>query len=444
MTSRQYLSSGAVLALVTLAVVWPSLGYEWHWDDLHLLRVHSAREIGGAFLGTWDPDGVETKGLRPLTLLFNDARARLFGEWTYGHRLLLVGLFSLYLTQLASLARRLGTPWYLGLGAGILTLAAKNSLYHVVWIADGIHLVPALFFTGAVHALFGFVDSGRPVRAVVSALCLLGALAAREDALALFPIAIGLGFFYLWIHDRPWNDYVRLARYGLLLFLGFLAFWTWRLIVVPSAPNFRMNLGVFTGPPRLFDWTICLSGQGGLAPWLFRAGGLALVAVAWRLPRLDRRRAYLWLALAAFACVPGAVIARPNLLLFPVSFYAIFVAITVADLARRSWTGALVCLVALVLAAGASVRASRLEQRSAHAMSYDKIFHDWFGLYSQKPFTSIPPARRARVAASLARLGIVDGTFDFTAWERDLRAQGRVGFIDDGRPFMPARRFLSP
>lgn len=444
-TLRQTVVCAAVFMAVGLAIGWRSLAYDWHWDDLHLVRVYTGPEIVGSFFGTWDPDGIETKGLRPLTVLFNDARARLFGEWTLGHRVFLIALFSGYLTALGALACRLGAPWWAALAAGVLTLCAKNSYYHFIWIADGIHLVPAVFFVAAAHVLLRYLDTGRTRLGVLSGLLLLLALAAREDALALYGVVVLIGAAYLWFADAAREAYWRLARYVAILFGTFLPFWTWRLLVVPRAPNFRANYGVLTQPLTMVRWTVSLSGQADGWWVAFSAGALLLVAAAFvMLSRDERRRSLLWLLLAIVACLPGAVIARANLLLFPVSFYALFVVMTIAYLAPRSRVIGVAGALALVAAASLGVRASRLEQWSVHSRSTDKIAHDWFGLYSKARFTSIPPERLARTKESLARFGIVDETFDFAAWEQDLRRRHRVGFVDDDDAFVPERKFLTP
>lgn len=444
LTLWQTLLCGAVFIVVGLAVGWRSLAYEWQFDDLHLVRAYSAHEIAGAFTGTWDPDGVETKGLRPLTLLFNDARTRAFGEWTLGHRVFLLVLFAAYLVGLSAIAARFGARWWVGLVAGVLTLCAKNSYYHFLWIADGIHLVPALFFVGAVWALLAYLDSGIARPAGASAALLLLALAAREDALALYGVAMLLGLAYLWFNGRLLDHYARLVRYGVLLFATFLPFWVWRLAVVPRAPNFRANTAVITQPIRMFRWTVSLAGQQDASQLLFLLGAVVLTISTLSLRQEDRRRSLLWLLVSAVACVPGAVYARTNLLLFPVSFYALFVVSTLAALAGTSRVRLTAAALVLTLAAAVSVRASQLEQLSQHSMSTEKIFHDWFGVYSQWRFASIPPARLARTKASLAALGIVDEHFDSTQFEEQLRAQHRVGFVDDGRPFIPERKFLTP
>ena len=432
------------LAAVALCVGWRSVGYEWHWDDLHLIRPHSAAEVAKSFVGTWDPDNIETKGFRPGTVVFNDVRARLFGESVRAHRVFLVLLFSIYLVSLGALVGRLGGPWWVGLLAGILTLCSKNSFYHYVWISDGIHLVPALSFVAAAHLLLAYLDRGARSPAALSAALMLLGLAAREDALALYPVLVVIGFVYLRLFGRPREGYVRLARYAGLLAVTFLPFWVWRLAMVPSAPNFRVNHLVVDGLLTHLHWTVCLSGQAGTAPTWFVLGFAVLLVTAMLLPPAQRLHSLMWLALAAITCLPGAVRVRANLLLFPISFYAIFVVLIVAGIGRRSRPAASIAVVILGIAAGVSAGASRLEQLSLHPMSSDHIFRDWQAVHSRIRFSSIPPDRERGVRAALARFGIVDDTFDFKRWERDLRQQGRVGVIEDGGAFVPEKYFLTP
>jgi hypothetical protein len=443
MTARLVFSM-AVFAAVALAVGWRSLDYDWHWDDLHLIRSHSAGELARGFVSDWDPEGRETKGLRPGTILFNDARARIFGESLRAHRVFLIALFAAYLAALAALVDRVGGPWWAGLVGGIVTLCAKNSFYHYLWVSDGIHLVPALLFVGAASLLLDYLDRGRPLRGVASGLLLLLALATREDALALYLVVPLVGTASLWFSGRLRERLGRLIRYAAFLFVTFVPFWAWRVLVIPRAPNFRVNLGAFTGPLTLMDWTICLSGQADPWRWGFRTLCALLLIGLFRLPRDRRRNCLLWLAAAAAACFPGAVRTVPNLLLLPISFYAIFCAMAAGSLTRSSNVRRGVALGVWAAVTIVCVQASRLEQLSMHSNSTGKIYRDWLAIYSPLRFSSTPPRRAERVRAQLARFGVVDDTFDFDAWQEDLRERGRVGFINDGGPFIPERFFLTP
>ena len=106
-TALQFLLFVAVGTLVALS----SLHYPWHRDDLHLIRTFTTDELMLSWHQTWDFDGLESIGYRPLTVLFNHTRASLFGEVMAAHRLFLITMFAVYLVLVGLVARRLGLVW---------------------------------------------------------------------------------------------------------------------------------------------------------------------------------------------------------------------------------------------------------------------------------------------------------------------------------------------
>src|SRR3984893_1793007 len=161
--------------LVGAAISYRSLSYPWFSDDLHIVRVFSGSELRQVFTGNWDPDGIETSGYRPATILFNHARAAILDESVLAHRLFQIALVAAYLSILALIAMELR----MGLGAatfaGIFVLCTKNNWWNLVWIADGIH---------------AFV--GLPL--ILSAYLILSAMkrfALWKIALAIFFAALG-------------------------------------------------------------------------------------------------------------------------------------------------------------------------------------------------------------------------------------------------------------
>ena len=192
------------------------------------------------------------------------------------------------------------------------------------------------------------------------------------------------------------------------------------------------------------SWTIGLAGQQpAYARGISVAIAIAAVAALAAIDVPDRRRALAWLLVSLGATVIGAVEARVNLLIFPISFYAMFLASVAVPFARRG--PALRAAVALVLVTIAvlSVRASRLEQLSLHPMSTDQIYRDWSFVHGPRRAASIPAPRRERLEAKLERLGIADANFDFDTWEDEVRATGRRAPSPVGL-FLPERRFLDP
>jgi hypothetical protein len=90
MSASRILITFGLLLTVALVVGWHSLDYPMVYDDLHLIRHFSGKEIRGAFTGHWDPDEIETPGFRPFTVLFNHARYHAFGENVVAHRVFLL------------------------------------------------------------------------------------------------------------------------------------------------------------------------------------------------------------------------------------------------------------------------------------------------------------------------------------------------------------------
>src|SRR5688572_16405144 len=107
------------------------------YDDLHQIRGYTAADFAGALRGRSDPDGIETRGLRPLNMAFNHAQYTLFGESVMAHRLFLAALHTLYAAGLALIARRFGLPLPFALLAAALAMCARYSVYHYVWLVEG-------------------------------------------------------------------------------------------------------------------------------------------------------------------------------------------------------------------------------------------------------------------------------------------------------------------
>ena len=424
MDARSFFSaaSAVLFAVLGLTIAWNSLDYFWNWDDFHLVRVYSRMELLGTLAGHWDPDGLESTGLRPLTTLFNHVRALTFGDHRVLHRLFLIGLFAIYVASLGHVAVKVGgSPWVAVL-AGTTIVAAKQSYYHFTWIADGVHIFQGLFFVGAAHALIRSFEDRAHWRCVLALVFVALALTTREDSLAMFPALVLISSYVAneWARFQVPTRVLRFAG-GLLAVAG--AFWVWRWVALPGAAQFRFDALAFARVGDMMMETVWLSGEEGqeTARHVFLGiGALAVLATVFVLDVSDRRRALLWLLAAITACAIGSVEIRPNLLLFPISFYALFLAsVAVPVVQRRRW---MLVPVALVMAwmVVTSAHASRTAQLSMHPLSADQIYRDWEVVYGPLREATIPSQRRAELASKLARLGVTTPGFDFEGWEATL------------------------
>jgi len=231
------LGAFALFLLLAIAWTWPAHRWPMVFDDLHLVRTFSARELAAAWTGTWDPDGLETPGFRPLSLAFNHARAALFGERVTGHRHLLAGLFALDLALLVPLGRRLGLGAPAAVAAGLVMLFTRYSAYHLVWITDGNHLLQGLAFLLSALLLLDGLARGSRGRLAASLAVIVAGLLVREDTLAALP-ALALLAFAGPSRPRALAYSSGLAALAALL-LG------WRRLVVPAAQPLGFDLAGF-------------------------------------------------------------------------------------------------------------------------------------------------------------------------------------------------------
>ena len=422
--------------LLAIAWTWPARSWPMVFDDLHLVRTFSGSELAAAWTGHWDPDGLETPGLRPLGLAFNHARAALFDDHVIGHRHLLAGMFALTLALLVPLGRSLGLGFAASVAAGLVMLFTRYSAYHLVWITDGNHHLQGLAFLGS--ALLLLAALGRASRAGLAASLLVIALGlcVREDTLAALPALALIAFARG--PRRP------AAEYTIGLGALALALLAWRRAVVPAAQPLGLDFAGFArGIGHAFDPV----GVGGFDPasrvlshgwWMLLA--LTLAALAATRDRAAQRDAGGWALAAALACTPGLLLQRDDLLFFASLFVALMLATAWQAVwrARPSWRP----LVAIGLAwsiVGGGWTGARLAENfhpaSARAIDWNTEF-----LYGRYASARIPEERRRRVAAQLDALGVRAGEqprLRVRALITEAREAGRRRPTPDGRVFFP-------
>ena len=429
---------GAFLFFLLLAIAWtwPARRWPMVFDDLHLVRTFHGSELAAAWTGHWDPDGLETPGFRPLGLAFNHARAAVFGEHVVGHRHLLAGLFALDLALLVPLGRRLGLAAGGAVAAGLVMLFTRYSAYHLVWITDGNHLVQGLAFLVAALLVVDGIAAGSWPRLAGSLLAIAAGLCVREDTLGALP-ALAL----LALARGPRR---RAVLYTAGLGVLAVALLAWRRAVVPAAQPLGLDLGGFArAVAHAFD-PVGVDGFDLASTALARGWWVVLgLTIAGLLLARDHdgvRWALRWLVAAVLACTPGLLNQRDDLLFFPSLFVALFLATAWSAVwtARPRLRPAIVAGAAWAVIGGGwtgAVLAENFHPESARAIDWNTDF-----LYGRYAAATIPPERRARLAAQLDRLGIRAGEQPRQR-VRDLVAEskqaGRRRPDADGRVFFP-------
>jgi hypothetical protein len=436
---RSAAASFLLFSAVGLALSWPALRWPMVYDDLHLLRSFTSGERAQVWRGTWDPDGVEHAGFRPLTVHFNEARYLLFGENVAAHRLFMVVLFTLYASLLSVVAIALGAPFPAAVAAGVLLLCSRYSVYHYVWLTDGNHPLQGLFFAGAALALIAGLRRRSAPRLAASLLAFAAAVLVREDALALVPVLLLLGFIAAPGAHRPLVAFAT----GLLAVSG--ALFVFRLQAVPDAPSPGVDLRSFFVAVRRALNLVGPESFDGLSralAWTWTAAPV-LVALGLLLRRrsIDARPAFVFLASAVLACTPALTFRRDDMLFFPVSFAALFYAsglwaLSRDGLARRAAAAALFASGVLGGAYNSRAFALNFHPDSARAVRWNAQM--LYGPYAER--VTIPAERRAAVAQRLAAHGIVAAADLPSLGPRIGRARHEGPF----RPYTPGTLFSPP
>jgi hypothetical protein len=416
--------------IVGIVLAWPALRWPMVYDDLHLLRTFAPEERSRAGWGSWDPDGIEHPGLRPLTLLFNEARYRVFGENVAAHRLFLLVLFAGYASLLVRAACSLGVPEPAAVAAGVLLLCSRYSVYHYTWLTDGNHLLQGLLFAlAALCLLRGLRGPAWPWRAI-SVAAFAGAVLVREDSLALGPVLLLFGF----VAAPQWR---ALRGFAFALLAVSLALFLCRSLAVPAAPPPGLDVKGFlvaagralnlVGPESFDGISRVLALTGDAAPVL------VVAILLFRRRRIDARTPLLFLAASVLACTPALTFRRDDMLFFPVSFAALFYGSALWTLARDlpAFRAVAAMLFASSVLGGAYVSrafALNFHPDSARAIRWNAQM--LYGLYADR--ATIPSERRAALVRQLAAQGVASAA--------DLAALGsRIGVARAEGPFRPGR-----
>ena len=436
----------AVAALVLIAALLraaPSLSWPMVYDDLHLIRGYTAAELRGAWWGHWDPDGVETPGFRPLSLLFNHVRGSLLGENVVAHRVLVLVLYALFVALLVPLAGRFGAGPGTVVLAGIVLLASRHGTYHYVWITDGNHTLQGLAFAGSALLLLHGLAPPRTGRLVGSLACLAAGLLVREDTLAVLPVIVLLGYLEARRHDaRARRALAACAAAALVLAAALLLYRGW---VVPQAqPPAADVRSLLVAVAKVLNpvgtgWWDPLSRALSLGGWLVLAGLLAgllagRASVDWRGPLL-------WLGCALLACTPALTLQRDDLLFFPGVFMGLAYAHATIALARLGRAASTLAWSALAALLAASTYVGVVFAENFHPDSTRALWWNMQVLYGEfSAGANVPPARRQAALERLHRAGVREGEQprqrirDLSA---DAKAAGRRRPSPDGAVFLP-------
>jgi len=194
-----------------------------------------------------------------------------------------------------------------------------------------------------------------------------------------------------------------------------VAFMLFRAWVLPEAPPLQFNIvGMAVHSvlmflllgQRSFDWESRLLIQG----W-YIAIIITFTAYIALKPKPLSQSPALWLLCAVLASTTGLTMVRINLLMFPITFVALFICSTLADLARRSRLAKVVAMAVLIWGIGGGAYLSLVTAESFHPFSATAIRWDSDFIYGDfASRASIPASRREQIIRQLAAVNITSAT----------------------------------
>ncbi len=324
---------GAVLLATVLAYA-PSLGGDFVWDDVILIRDNQSlhdlpralREAGGdLFGGSAGERSLRSGYARPVVVLLNALTWSAFGGRPLPYRASNLALHLAAVLLLAGLLRRLGlSSWAAAVAAAVFALHPAQT-EAVAFISGRPDLLAALACLAAACLYFDARRRpGRAARARLGAalLCALCGLGAKEIALVL-PVALAAAeLLGLGRSAAPPRERARWALGLLLVALGLAAL---RLTLGPTPGLAGAPLGariwaagrlVWLYAGLLFvplDGRVSFDGLPLGAAGLRAAAGLAVAGVALGVAALQARQRPRW----ALACLWLLLFLLPVLQLVP-------------------------------------------------------------------------------------------------------------------------------
>src|SRR5262245_47493021 len=136
--------------------------YSFYWDDLHLIRSYSLTEILSTFHGPSDPDGIETRALRPIVTLLLCFQGTIFGENVVLQRVFMAVLMGGLLWVVGLLLREVGLS--LRHIAVVFVLFASSRVFAslMLWITNGALILCYIFMTLTALFYLRWLDGAQP------------------------------------------------------------------------------------------------------------------------------------------------------------------------------------------------------------------------------------------------------------------------------------------
>ena len=410
------------LLAVTVMVAWSAVFASTYthpmvWDDLHFVRSFSLSELGSTFVGENDPDGIETKALRPIATLLFHLQGTLGGDNVVLQRAMIAVLMTAFLFSLGLLLREVHLTMAHIVIVYVLIASSRVFASLTLWLVLGSLILSYIFIILTALLYMRWLKQDR--WQLLALACGTASLAVftREEAYTLL-----ISLLLLWWISSPDRTAYRRPLVGAFVIGCVTALhYLLRLIFIPDAPQPHARFGELWLSINS-AWMPGGYSAVGLTDRLLRALWIAYVGlrvvVFVRVSRDRKFEQFIGTCLlGGVLCAPSLAVARSFGIALPSLAFFTAISIAVVEVYQRFptslykvqvWRGPIAALLAIGLALGVAAGLRRsayvaqaLQENSAPTAIYDAMFV--FDMYGK---STIPEARREAKVSKLQSLGI--------------------------------------
>jgi hypothetical protein len=427
-SAKVYIALFLLFTSLLIALYYNSLDYYWVWEDLHLVRTFSLKEILSTFHNTWDLDKVETPGLRPVTVIFNHARCYLFGENLLLHKIFLILLFSLLLTLSCYIGRK-----YFNLRLTVLLIASsliifnKYSCLYILWQINGTRVLQYLLLVLSLLTALKHLDNAKTSNLIYSVTLYGLSILTREDTIAAIPILVVLPLIYVMTNKKENASYYRYASYILTIFSTTILLLLLRRYFIPQATLLQTMFASKGGVRNIFQamiWSACPFGKLLIRSidvslyWLILFSALFLLSL-FLFNKKYRHVQLVLVFLFCCACTPAYMIFKPDIILLPTGLFCLLLAEMIVEYSTRFKLGLYFSVTIYSAVLFLAIATNYALQQSFHPLAVEQIAREYDFLYGEYSHTTIPSYRIDYLTHKFNSLGITKDNFDYVRLNKE-------------------------
>ncbi len=409
--------------------------FPFFWDDFHLIRPYSGREIRSAFHAVIDPDKIETPGLRPCSILLYNFQGTLFGDNVVAHRVFMVVLMGIFMIAAGMLLLEVGINFLQLATVFALFVFSRVFASLVLWISLS-HLIMAYLWIALTAYFFVlWTKHGRWFFFLSTLVFATLATFTREETYTL-PVVLPL----LWsisFYDPSQRRRVIVGALSIFA-INCFHYWLWHFLV-PNALSPELKLSAIK---RVLA-EMAASWLPGGSTWIgFTDTFVAIVWVTFlvvivlsfiRFANSRVRWQFFGVCcIGGLLCLPALGVARPFGVALPTVAFMSAISIAIGEIyiqirsreKLQNWQRyATLVIIILGLATGivGGIRRSQYLAESTQENSATRMVRDGKFLFDmfERPAT-IPEPRRQDGLARLAGFGILSAD-DVRSLEKTLK-----------------------